>query len=307
MRNVIGIDGREYKLLLDPGRFAGAPSNKVARAFWDGQLKRIIEKQLKAKDGETSRAEGELALKKQRVVTFLDTKKGLLAKHGFALRKRTALENGAPAGETEVTLKFRSPDFLIAAEYCRAARANGGGGGETKLEEDIGPLQVPREKKPVAVAEPRSIYSRFAVSTKLKIDDSLETLGDVFSRFGALEKSLSRDSNGADYGATRLQSGSTICEWVFQEAAVDLGDKLDAEFAFTLWYLSKGGSLKSLYERAMSGAIDPRIAEISFDFETQAGRLDTEAAERATKLFIGMQQKLPVNSKEASKTALGLP
>ena len=305
MRNAIGIDGREYKLLLDPGPYPGAPSNKVTRAFWNRQLKPIIEKRLAGKDDGASRAEGELSLKKKRVVTFLDTKKGLLAKHGFTLRSRTAVENGEPVGDTEVTLKFRSPDFLIAAEYCRAARANGGS--ETKLEEDIGPLQVPRGKKPVAVAEPRSIYSRFAVSTKIKTDNNLETLGDTFSQFGVLEKSLSRDSDGEDYGATRLHSGPAICEWVFQEAVVDLGDKLDAEFAFTLWYFSEGGTLKSLYKRATSGALDPRIAEISFDFETRAGRIDTEAAERATKLFIGMQEKLSVNTKEASKTALGLP
>jgi hypothetical protein len=306
MRGVIGIDGREYKLLLDPAGFAGAPSHKAAKAFWNRRLKPIIEKQLRAKDDEASRAEGELAPKKQRVVTFLDTKKGLLAKHGFALRQRTAIEKGEPVGRTEVTLKFRSPDFLIAAEYCRAAKANGGGG-DTTLEEDIGPLQVPRGKKPVAVAEPRSIYSRFAVSTKVKPDDSFETLGDAFSRFGALEQSLRRDSDGEDLGPVRLHSGPTICEWVFQEAAVDLGDKLDAEFAFTLWYFGKGGGLRGLYKRAMSGALDPRIAEISFDFKTQAGRLDTEAAERATKLFIGMQEKLPVNKEEASKTKLGLP
>ena len=306
MRNAIGIDGREYKLLLDPGRFAGPPSDEVARTFWNGQLKRIIEKRLAEKGSETSRAEGELALKKQRVVTFLDTKKGLLASHGFALRKRTAIEDGRPVGETEVTLKFRSPDFLVAAEHCRAARANGGSD-DTKLEEDIGPLQVPRGKKPVAVAEPRSIYSRFAVSTKIKIDDSIETVGDAFSRFGALQKSLSRNGVGEDLGETRLHSGPTICEWVFQDAMVDLGGELDAEFGFTLWYFSEGGTLKNLYKRAMSGALDPGIAEISFDFETQAGRLDTEAAERATKLFIGMQEKLPVNTKEASKTALGLP
>jgi hypothetical protein len=306
MRNAIGIDGREYKLLLNPGPYPGAPSDKVVRAFWNKHLRPIIEKRLSGKGGKESRAEGELSLKKKRVVTFLDTKKGLLAKHGFALRSRTAIENGEPVGDTEVTLKFRSPDFLIAAEYCRAARANGGGG-ETKLEEDIGPLQVPRGKKPVAVAEPRAIYSRFAVSTKIKTDNNLETLGDAFSQFGVLEKSLSRDSNGEDYGATRLRSGPAICEWVFQKAVVDLGDKLDAEFAFTLWYFNEGGTLKGLYKRAMSGALDPRIAEISFDFETQAGRLDTEAAERATRLFIGMQEKLPVNTKEASKTALGLP
>ena len=94
MRGVIGIDGREYKLLLDPGPYPGAPSNKVARAFWSRRLKPIIEKRLSGKGGEESRAEGELSLKKKRVVTFLDTKKGLLAKHGFALRSRTAIENG---------------------------------------------------------------------------------------------------------------------------------------------------------------------------------------------------------------------
>ena len=303
MRGPVGLDGREYKLLLKPGGFRGAPSEKAAKAFWRRELKPIIGRTLDAKESGETRAKGELALKKQRRVIFLDSGNGRLAGGNFSLRLRTLLVEGEPANLPEVTLKFRTPDFLLAAEYFRLAQKHDG---ETKLEEDIAPLQVAREGKPVAVPKRRSVYSRFSVSTKLlEFDGVLETMGDVFDRFGALRGSLARESKAAE--RMKLVAGPTICEWVYQNALVDLGEDLDAEFGFTLWYLFAPGAKRNPWKRALSGEVDPSIAEISFDFDTKNGRMDRAAAERASKLFIAMQHKLPVNTRETSKTALGLP
>lgn len=303
MRGPIGLDGREYKLLLDASGFAGAPSEKAAKAFWTRRLKPIIEKHLDAKASGKTRAKGELKLEKQRLVAFLDTKRGLLDRQNFSLRLRTRLAGDDSSSVPEVTLKFRTPDFLLAAEYFRAAREHDP---ETKLEEDIAPLQVAREGKQVAVPTPRSVYSRFSVSTKLlAFGGTFATLGDVFDQFGALQESLDRDGKAA--ADTKLVSGPTICEWVFEDAEVDLGEELDAGFSFTLWYVLEAGETRDPWKHVASGAVDPRIAEISFDFDTKNGRMDKAAAERASKLFIAMQMELPVDKEATSKTALGLP
>jgi hypothetical protein len=201
-----------------------------------------------------------------------------------------------------VTLKFRTPDFLLAAEYLRSARSHPG---ETKLEEDIAPLQVARKGKPVAVPEPRSVYSRFSVSTKLAFDGRFETLGEVFGRFGALRDSF--DRAGVAVEDAKLAAGPTIYEWVYQYAQVDLGNKLDAEFGFTLWYIFPTGGTRNPWKRSTSSTANPRIAEISFDFATKDGRMNRAAAQRASTLFLAMQNELDVNWRETSKTALGLP
>ena len=118
-------------------------------------------------------------------------------------------------------------------------------------------------------------------------------------------RELDRESKAAE--RMKLVAGPTICEWVYQNALVDLGEDLDAEFGFTLWYLFAPGAKRNPWRRALSGDVDPSIAEISFDFDTKNGRMDRAAAERASKLFIAMQHKLPVNTRDTSKTALGLP
>jgi len=300
----IGIDGREYKLLLDPNLFAGKAPDKAAKNFWRRRLKPLIEATLGARSSGESRAEGELELKKQRIVTFFDSKKHILHRNGFALRKRTTLKDGALDGPPEVTLKFRTPDMLLAAEYCQEAK---GGAGETAFEEDIAPLQVSRGKKGVAVPDPRATYSRFAVSTELTGDTSFRTLKDVFARFGSLRKTLERRAGGEVDPATKLLSGPTILELVFQEAFVDLGEKLDAEFGFTLWYFQKQTHAGNVWKDITSGKLDQSVAEISFDFDTKDGRMDADAGERASKLFIAMQDELSGDPQEASKTELALP
>ena len=46
---------------------------------------------------------------------FFDTPKFRLYNNGFILRRRTFYKDGLPQPEHELTLKFRSPDFNVAA------------------------------------------------------------------------------------------------------------------------------------------------------------------------------------------------
>jgi hypothetical protein len=307
MGKSVGIDGREYKLLLDQAGFLGKPFPEAARAFWHDRLKPLIDDTLDAKEGNRSRAEGALRLKKRRRVLFLDTKDGLLANRKIALRSRTLFQDGEFQDAPEVTLKFRTPDLLRAAEYCRIADE---GNDETILEEDIAPFQVARANKPIAVAKPLSIRSQFSVSTKRGIETKLKTLGDVFGSFNALTSLFERPDAAAD---AKLRAGPTIYEWVFQFAFVDLGAYIDgrdlnAGFGFTLWHFPKAGTKGHPFgERERTAEIKPRIAEISYDFKTKGGRMDARAAERALALFVAMHETLHVNRHDTSKTALALP
>jgi len=294
----IGIDGREYKLLLDPGELPRADYASIADRFWRKRLWPLIDETLDPKRGDLSRASGALQIAKRRVVVFFDTKDRALDERGVALRMRTYFRDGGLDGLPEFTLKFRTPDLLRAAEYCGVARAHAG---KTGLEEDIAPLQVAREGKRAAVARPRSTYSRFSVSTKRDLGESFADFGEVFSRFGALADLLDGTKNA------RLRAGPTICEWVFEGARVDLGDLPDAEFGFTLWHFLKAGATDLPFAEAEAGKRDPDVAEISFDFETEGGRMDAAAAERAAKLFIAMQKALRSDPSATSKTKVALP
>lgn len=301
MSNQISIEGREYKLLLDPKKFRGAPTNKAAAALWK-KLKEIIDDRLDKKDGGT-RAEGALKRGQPRHVAYLDTRERLLYERDFALRVRADLNDGKANGKPKATLKYRSPDVLLATDYRRIVTAD-----EPLIEEDISPLQVARSGKPVAVADQRSLYSRFAISTERVTRAEFQTIEQVVDKFNWLDSWLDRRTDGG-YRDEKLHAGPTICEWVFEDASVWLGDGIRAKFTLTLWYLHKNAKVKSVYERALSGDLDPRIAEISFDFGVDAAkgaRMDAEAAERAAALFIGMQE-LRMDKRETSKTKLGLP
>jgi hypothetical protein len=299
---VVGIEAREYKLLLDPAAFPGAASEEQAKAFWSDELKPLIRKLGSKSDGE-SRAEGELKLAKQRLVLFLDAEKRPFADRDFALRARTDVVDGALSSKpSELTLKFRSPDLLLAAEYYRTAKPQNR---RTKLEEDIAPLQVAANGG-VAIPKKRSSFSRFSVSTKVETDAPIRTVADAFRQFAMLDAGLVMGGQHPLAGSLKLNAGRTICEWVFQKAQVDLGT-IDAEFALTLWYIFDEPMSEALWQRAASGKVEPSAAEISFDFDTPGGQMDAQTAIRASTLFEAMQISLRVNTKETSKTALGLP
>jgi len=295
----VEIEGREYKLLLDAGRFKGAPDNALAGHFWNDQLKPIVESELGPEEDGGSRAGGELKLKKSRIVVFHDTKDRLLSKRGFALRKRTFVADGVLVGEPEITLKFRTPDVLLAGGYHDATKRSH----DTTLEEDIAPLQASQKGKAPVVSFPLVTYSRFSVSSEIHGDVTVATVGDLFSSFPVSRDSLEQ---GAD-SKLPLIPGPTIAEWVFQHANVRLGKSLQADFALSLWYFLEGSFNRRQWKLAEGGKMLPRIAEISFDFEIEDEPVRPATAARALKLFAAMQKALPVDTGETSKTVLALP
>jgi hypothetical protein len=280
---------REYKLLLNAGKFSGKPSLEAAQRFLREQIAPL------APDvGGAFKDPPE-----QRTICFRDTADRLLDRHDYILRERE------PAGETsEITLKFRVPDPFVAADIEQSAVE----GGEISFEEDIAPLEVPDfDRNKVVVANPPSMRSRFSLSTKYEntADKAMTTLADAFELFPNLRANLAvAGATGFDE-TTPLKRGPQINEYVYKGAKIKFPGGVDGKLSLTLWYFPESDT-------------EPRIAEISFKckFGGETGdpqvakSMPGEAARSALAFFKAAQLGLAsewLNLDEASKTKLALP
>jgi hypothetical protein len=221
----------------------------------------------------------------------------LLRRNDFALRERVDLVEGREnPSQRKVALKLRTPDLFRAA-----STRIGAGSGKVKLEEDIGPL-LARGKAAngadVSVVEPRSMRSLFsnsATQTTAK-DFAFRSLADVLHLYPNLKQALA-DSSGDVDPQMPLVHGRTEYEVVFEKAEVELGDTT-AEFALTLWYATPEASGKA-----------PDVAEISFAYKTDGGKVSGAVTQRAKNLYIGLQDDMRewLDSKPATKTEQALP
>lgn len=290
------LDAREYKLLLNPGRFLEAPPQSVADIFWDEHLKPLI-RRLGPKNGNEPRHSGRFDKSAERIVRFWDTPNCELTRADLALRERLPVEDEASAGaRPKITLKLRTPDLFVVA----ATDLPGSGRKfSTTFEEDIAPLEVddPKPgKRSVVVPAKRSIRSRFARSTTQKVEwpTSSQTLADLSLMFPTVLDIIA-GSGARPIGETALISGPTIRELVYEGASVRLNAEIVGEFALTLWFFG-------------SDHVRPTVAEISFKCTTVRGDMPGRAARRALDLFIGMQELGGwVNTEHSSKTSLALP
>ena len=157
----IELDSREYKLMLDPSKFAGTEPRQAVERFMGEQLVPAVRQQW------TDHAADELAEKglkvgERRVVRFWDSSDCLLYRHGFAWRGRVDTDaNGTETDEVELTLKFRSPDQFLAAGTPLKARQHARND-DTKLEEDLGPVAVRSGPEEGVAANPRGARSQFS-------------------------------------------------------------------------------------------------------------------------------------------------
>jgi hypothetical protein len=290
------LDSREYKLMLDPQKFSGAPTPDEANRFWGDMLKPIIERRLDARDDGEPRHKKKFKLDEERTVRFWDTDACDLDRHGYVLRERADVRDGREdPSRREVTLKLRTPDLFLAAGALLPAA---GDDADEKFEEDIGVLLARAEDGPgverIEVARPpsmRSLFSR-SVSQPLAAEASLASAEEVIELYPGLN-----NLDIVDNGAANLVHGALISEYVFEGAEVDLGRDVDAGFALTLWYAAD-----------RTGGASPAVAEISFKYDTDDGDVAPAVARRAMTLFLAMQAELAWASPErATKTSSGLP
>jgi hypothetical protein len=288
------LNGREYKLLLKPTKFTGDPSVGLANNFWNHHLKPIINGHLDKRSGGKLRSKGQFVSAKIRSVRFWDSKGHVLAGCDLSLRQRGKTLD--THGDQEITLKLRTSDLFISG---LTAVTGSHPDAETKLEEDIAPLQVqlPRSRTGrKVVVDYGATRSRFSHSTTqpLAADRVPGTLAQACELFPSLKK-LCGDQRDSSL-KTRLMPGPAIEEHVFKGPKVDLGGGISAEFALTFWYFGKRRRT-------------PDVSEISFRCSMVDKSLGLPAARHAHLLFAAMQKELAgwVNAENSSKTALALP
>jgi hypothetical protein len=292
----IHIDGREYKLLLQPTKWAGDPSVALANAFWTKHLRPIIQGHLDKRAGGKARFKGEFDPARVRNVRYWDTKSHALASRELTLRQRGKASD--LDSKQEMTLKLRTSDLFISA---LSAVTGSQRDAQTKLEEDISPLQVqlsPAGRGRKVVADYSATRSRFSRSTTQSIasDAAPSTLAQACKLFPSLEDNLMRRHERGLTLKTRLAPGPLIEEHVFKGPRVELGSGIGGEFALTFWYFEK--------QRRV-----PQVSEISFKCDLDGGLMPVPVARRAHRLFVGMQEELAdwANIQDSSKTELALP
>ncbi|WP_039913613.1 hypothetical protein [Cellvibrio mixtus] len=247
------VTTREYKLLLNPALFTSATeSTKVADYFasFTGAVESAI-----ARD-----VSGSLTLDKTRTVKFYDTAGScLLDDLGYIFRDR--IENG----QSEVTLKFRSPDSYIADFEDLSASSNQA---KTKLEADIG------SKSGTAF---NIVYGHSTTSPNTRTINNFEDINVHFPGF---------DTNYgiADSTTLSLVGNLSIYERVYDGGIIDLGS-IDAEVSVTLWYSS-----------VPSGSQKPVVVEVSFKYEDPSADYTKAVVNRAKQSFDAIQTLSSWNS-----------
>jgi hypothetical protein len=203
----------ECKLILKPDRFTHAP------AFLEyGALVKSVAERL-----EIGLNDREMRLDPQiREVLFLDTADFRLYNNSFILRRRIAYEQGFPAGDPEIVMKFRHPDMDIAAGID--VRPSIGGQYRIKFKAEALPL---KDK----VGGYRLLYSHnveFGLSRLPEGDrTSMTAIASIFPCLAHLRKSA----------ADRVELvNQTVVEEVLQDLGLlQLGKGVTAKANVALW------------------------------------------------------------------------
>ncbi|MES1940264.1 hypothetical protein T5B8_08479 [Salinisphaera sp. T5B8] len=236
------VISREYKLMLDASRFQYQNEQRDVLDLMQTARPAIEE----AIDRDVI---GTATLDHDRQVRFFDTADSCaLDQLGYSFRER--IEDG----DSEVTLKFRSPDRYIADFEDLSSSTHGA---QSKLEADVGatgdiPFKV--------------VYSH---STKAPNTRKLNRMDDIHAHFPGFEDDYGLD----DDLALSVVGALTVTERVYRNVDIDLGQH-DAEISITLWYAG-----------APSGDQAPAVAEISFKYEDPSADYTRKVVNRARQAF----------------------
>ena len=288
----IELDSREYKLMLEPERFAGGAPHQAVRRFVRDQLEPAVRRTFGDEAADELKEKG-FDLDERRSVRFWDTDGCALIRSGFALRERVDLNNeGRPASEPEITLKFRSSDLFLTANMQLPARA-GAKEVESKFEEDLGALAVRTASGEAIVPVPRSSRSQFSRSTTQTVDRRAvpETLKDVEELYPKFDDDLRLVAGESDMSAA-LAPSPEYRELVYKSSMIDLAKDTKTSFALTIWY--EGADNRDR----------PALAEISFAHDTDDGAVSAAAALRGRELLLAMQDLDWADPGQPTKTAM---
>ena len=140
---MIDLGGREFKLLLESSVLGGDNHGLDGAKHFGAMLEQSVCKLAQAPEIGAMVCKGEFEEDKRRVVRFWEDQKNGLDPLGFIIRtRRKANPDWKPEGKSELTLKFRTDDVVLASLAHAIMRDTEVAGTEIKFEEDIAPLQI---------------------------------------------------------------------------------------------------------------------------------------------------------------------
>lgn len=248
------VTSREYKLLLDPNNFTYATESSKVDDYFDDLVTAV--------EAAISRdVTGSLSLDTTRTVKFYDKSSSCdLKSLGYIFRDRIE------SGNSEVTLKFRSPDRYISDFEDLSASSNQA---ETKLEADIG------------VKGTNTFNVVYSHSTTAPNTRTINEFADINYHFPGFDS----DYGFSDNTPLSLVGNLSINERVYKGGEIDLGS-IDAEVSVTLWYTSS----------SPSSATHPAIVEVSFKYEDSSADYTKAVVNRAKTSFEALQGLTAWNS-----------
>lgn len=202
------VDSKEYKVLIDPSRFASNPSTAAAT------LLQNLSTRLSAL-GFDKTVTGNFSAGDRDTLAYYDTAKSCsLMKAGYSVRTR--------AGDhSDIQFKFRHPDEELS--YWTDV-SGAGKNTSTKLETDVTPGSLV-----------------LAHSTKQDATTTPATVADLIKQFPGASALSSLSSSTLSKVA-----GVTVTQQEYDGPESDLGQS-KAEFALTLWYID-GAATPALAE-----------------------------------------------------------
>jgi len=278
----LGVDSREYKLMLEVSRFRGPNSLSVIDEMWNDSIRQPIQ----GLDGIEPKG-GAFALEKDRAVRFWDTGGGgcTLGNHGYAFRERVKMKNGKEVEKKrEVTLKFRHPEAeRVTVKDMRGTHADG----KKKFEMDIG----------IASGQDSPLRFLYSKSTTQPIGKNrkINKMQDLLELYPKLANGLQEEETSVDPDRKLERvSGLTIRERVYDGPVVDLGGR-EAEVSVTLWY-----------DAQEDGLTEPLLAELSLKIEASdpAPAFSAATLDRAEALFLAMASLPWADANASTKTSL---
>ena len=243
---------REYKIILRPERFS------TARAFHDfGKLVRHGTAQV-----DVALFTEHVAEEHQiRAVVFFDTPKFDLYNNSFILRRRTVYQDGFPAGESEVVMKFRHADMDLAAGID--VRPAGTHTYRIKFKEELLPLRND-------VGGMRSLFSHNCVLSvePTPVEVPMKNAAALFPALRRIGISAKRDID--------LVNRVAVEEVLADIGELHFGHGLQAKANVAVW--------------RNRGTMEPLVGEFAFQCKFQrSDELHKKARQRADEFFTTMQ------------------
>jgi hypothetical protein len=245
----------ECKIILKPDRFTSPKSFH--------EYAKLVKRTARENDVEFTE-DGAASRPAIREVLFLDTPKFALYNNAFILRRRIPYEDGFPAGDPEIVLKYRHPDIQTAAEMD--IRPKIAGESAIKFKAEALPLKD-------QVGSYRLLFShnvQFPYCEAPEGDQtSMKFLTHVFPCLASLLKTK---------GERVELVNQTIVEEVLQDlGTLSFGKGMTSKFNVAVWR-----------ER---GFQRPLIGEFAFQVKFKSrSELHDKNLDRATRFFIALQE-----------------